>query len=69
METRGNPLVTRTLLFIAQGGGNVGAAPPAAGSGITLPPPETRKLYAFDKATGRRSGRRRRRLPGRWPRR
>ncbi len=53
METRGNPLVTRTLLFIAQGGGNVGAAPPAAGSGIKLPPPETRKLYAFDKATGR----------------
>ena len=53
METRGNPLVTRTLLFVAQGGGNVGAAPPAAGSGIKLPPPETRKLYAFDKATGR----------------
>ena len=53
METRGNPLATRTLLFIAQGGGNVGAAPPAAGSGIKLPPPETRKLYAFDKATGR----------------
>jgi quinoprotein glucose dehydrogenase len=53
METRGNPLVTRTLLFIAQGGGNVGVAPPAAGSGIKLPPPEARKLYAFDKASGR----------------
>jgi quinoprotein glucose dehydrogenase len=53
METRGNPLVTRSLLFVAQGGGNVGAAPPAAGAGIKLPPPEVRKLYAFDKATGR----------------
>lgn len=48
MQTRGNPLATKTLLFIAQGAGNVGPAP-AAGAG----PPETRKIRAFDKATGR----------------
>ena len=70
METRGNPLGDPDpLLFVAQGGGNVGAAPPAAGNGVMLPPPETPKLYAFDKASGRCSGRRRRQSPGRWPRR
>ena len=47
METRGNPLVTGALLFIAQGGGNLAAAPGGAG-----PVPELRKLRAFDKATG-----------------
>jgi quinoprotein glucose dehydrogenase len=49
METRGNPLVTRSLLFIAQGGGNLVSPPPA---GVSLPPPETRKLHVFDKRTG-----------------
>ena len=49
METRGNPLVTRSLLFIAQGGGNLAPPPPV---GVNLPPPETRKLHVFDKATG-----------------
>jgi quinoprotein glucose dehydrogenase len=52
METRGNPLVTQTLLFVAQGGGNLAPVPPSSTSGVTLPPPETRKLYALDKATG-----------------
>ncbi len=47
MQTRGNPLATKTLLFVSQSGGPLGAA---AGSGL---PPETRKLRAFDKATGR----------------
>jgi quinoprotein glucose dehydrogenase len=51
MQTRGNPLVTKTLLFIAQGGGPLGAPPPGAAS--AQPPPETRKLRAFDKQTGR----------------
>jgi quinoprotein glucose dehydrogenase len=46
MQTRGNPLATRTLLFIAQSGGNLGAPPGGT-------PPETRKIRAFDKATGR----------------
>jgi quinoprotein glucose dehydrogenase len=46
VEARGNPLVTKTLLFVAQGAGNVGG-PPAAGG-------EPRRLYAFDKATGAR---------------
>ncbi len=49
METRGNPLLTRTLLFIAQGGGNLAPPPPA---GLKLPPPETRKLHVFDPDTG-----------------
>jgi len=49
METRGNPLLTKTLLFIAQGGGNLAPPPPA---GLTLPPPETRKLHVFDPDTG-----------------
>ncbi len=49
MQTRGNPLATKTLLFIAQGGGALG--PPPTGRG--MPPPETRKLRAFDKHTGR----------------
>jgi quinoprotein glucose dehydrogenase len=52
METRGNPLVTRTLLFVAQGGPNLAPTPPASGRGVTLPPPETRKLYAIDKGSG-----------------
>jgi quinoprotein glucose dehydrogenase len=51
MQTRGNPLVTKTLLFIAQGGGPLGAPPP--GSAAAAAPPETRKLRAFDKQTGR----------------
>ncbi len=51
MQTRGNPLVTKTLLFIAQGGGPLGAPPP--GRAGAAAPPETRKLRAFDKATGR----------------
>ena len=51
MQTRGNPLATKTLLFIAQGGGPLGAPPPG-GAGAAAPP-ETRKLRAFDKATGR----------------
>jgi hypothetical protein len=50
MMTRSNPLVTKTLLFLAQGGGPLGP-PAAARSG--QPPPETRKLRAFDKASGR----------------
>ena len=49
METRANPLLTRTLLFIAQGGGNLAPPPPA---GLKLPPPETRKLHVFDPQTG-----------------
>ena len=53
MQTRGNPLATRTLLFIAQGGGPLGAAPPAGGASGAMPPPETRKIRAFDKQTGR----------------
>ncbi len=52
METRGNPLVTQTLLFVAQGGPNLAPAPPASGSSVKLPLPETRKLYALDKASG-----------------
>jgi len=57
METRGNPLVTKTLLFISQGGGNLGAVPglnaPLTSPGAPAPPaPEARKLRAFDKATG-----------------
>ncbi|MBL8138946.1 MAG: pyrroloquinoline quinone-dependent dehydrogenase [Acidobacteria bacterium] len=51
MQTRGNPLVTKTLLFIAQGGGPLGAPPP--GSAATAAPPETRKIRAFDKQDGR----------------
>ena len=51
MQTRGNPLATKTLLFIAQGGGPLGAPPP--GSAGASAPPETRKLRAFDKSTGR----------------
>ena len=54
METRANPLLTKTLLFVAQGGGNVGAAPPPGDT--ALPPPETRKLHAFDKSTGAHLG-------------
>jgi glucose dehydrogenase len=50
METRANALLTKTLLFVAQGGGNVGAAPPPGGT--AQPPPETRKLHVFDKDTG-----------------
>ncbi len=56
MEARANPLVTKTLLFLSQGGGNVGGVPgitPAgASTGPPPPPPETRKLHVFDKATG-----------------
>ncbi len=56
MEARANPLVTKTLLFISQGGGNVGGVPgitpPGASTGPPPPPPETRKLHVFDKATG-----------------
>jgi quinoprotein glucose dehydrogenase len=53
---RGNPLVTKTLLFIAQGTGNlvgpatnvpVGGRPPTPRQ-----PPEPRYLHALDKATG-----------------
>lgn len=50
MQTRGNPLVTKTLLFIAQGGGPLGPPPPGSAAAA---PPETRKLRAFDKQTGR----------------
>lgn len=49
MEARGNPLLTSTLLFIAQGNGNI--APPPSAS-LKLPPPETRKLHVFDPETG-----------------
>lgn len=49
MQTRGNPLATKTLLFVSQSGGPLG--PPPGGAGA--PPPETRKLRAFDKETGR----------------
>ncbi len=56
MEARSNPLVTKTLLFISQGGGNVGGVPgitPAgASTGPPPPPPEVRKLHVFDKGTG-----------------
>ncbi len=56
MEARANPLVTKTLLFLSQGGGNVGGVPgitPAGASTGPPPPlPETRKLHVFDKATG-----------------
>jgi quinoprotein glucose dehydrogenase len=44
LEARGNPLVTGTLLFVAQGAGNIGAAQ----TGDVEP----RKLHAFDKTTG-----------------
>lgn len=56
METRANPLLTKTLLFISQGGGNLGAVPgitPAgASTGPPPPPPEVRKLHVFDKDSG-----------------
>ncbi len=56
MEARANPLVTKTLLFMTQGGGNVGAVPGITPAGATTgpppPPPEVRKLHVFDKGTG-----------------
>ena len=55
METRGHPLATKTLLFIAQGGGGLGAVTgltPTAPGAPAPPAPEVRKLRAFDKATG-----------------
>ncbi len=56
MEARSNPLVTKTLLFISQGSGNVGGVPgitpPGASTGPPPPPPETRKLHVFDKSSG-----------------
>ena len=70
METRGNPLVTRTLLFIAQGGGNIGAAPrrrPAAASSCRRP--RRASCTPSTRPQGGSSGRRRRRSPGRWLRR
>ena len=56
MQTRGNPLATKTLLFVAQSGGNLGAVPgigPPGAGGAAPPRPETRKIRAFDKDTGR----------------
>ena len=53
---RGNPLLTRTLLFIAPGTGNL--AGPATSVPVgdrplsPRPPPETRRFQALDKATG-----------------
>jgi quinoprotein glucose dehydrogenase len=44
VEARGNPLVTRTLLFVAQGAGNVGGTQSGGA--------EPRKIHAFDKTTG-----------------
>ena len=53
---RGTPLVTKTLLFMGQGSGNLagGSSNLPVGSRPASPrvAPEARKLYALDKATG-----------------
>jgi quinoprotein glucose dehydrogenase len=53
---RGNPLVTKTLLFIAQGTGNIAGAAanlPVGGRPLSpRQPPDPRYFHALDKATG-----------------
>ena len=53
--SRGSPLVTRTLLFVAMGQGGIGTpqAVPVAGQPLSPPvSPEPPRLVAFDKSTG-----------------
>lgn len=51
---RNSPMVTRSLLFIAMGQGNLGGgrALPVGGRPLSPPYAEPIELHAFDKATG-----------------
>ena len=52
---RGGPLVTKTLLFVSMGQGNIGANTAVAVGNRPIsprPPPQPIKFHVYDKATG-----------------